>query len=195
MLHLDILNYILYSAGNLLNRNIQIDPVLIEQIDGIDPQSLERSLCDLFDVFWSTIESASLPSIIGVGLPSELRRDYNFPVKRSKRFAYQFFVEERTVYLGGIEERDTSLHGGVQQRNHLLLVFRRPVGPTHSHATESDGGNLKIAFSKFAFSHCFSLYTSYAMICRGGLVVFPSDFPVFLRLGRLHDELLAREFE
>jgi hypothetical protein len=33
------------------------------------------------------------------------------------------------------------------------------------------------------------------VICRAGLVVFPRDFPVFVRASRLHDELLAGELE
>jgi hypothetical protein len=111
VLHLAFLNQILDSARNILDRNVQVDSMLVKQIDGIDPQPLERPLCDLFDVLWPTIESAPLASIVGVGLPSELRRDYDFPAKRSERFAYQFFIDERAVYLGGIEERDASLHG------------------------------------------------------------------------------------
>src|SRR5439155_13274561 len=106
-----------------------------------------------FDVLWSTIASAPFTSVVGVGFPSELRRDYDFPAKRSECFAYQLFVDERAVYLGGIEERDASVHSGVQQRNHLLLVFGRPVGPAHSHAAEAESRNFKIAFSQFALLH------------------------------------------
>src|SRR5580704_17006618 len=113
--------------------------MLVEQIYDIDPQPFERPLCDLFDVLWPTIEGAPLASVVGVGLPSELRRDDDFPAKRGERFAYQLFVDERAIYLGRIEERDTSFHGSVQQRNHLLLVFRGPIGPTHSHAAEPKG--------------------------------------------------------
>src|SRR5439155_14181124 len=120
VLHLTFLNQVLDSARNILDRNVQVDPMLVEQIYGIDPQPLERPLCDLFDVLWPTIQRAPLASIIGVGLPSELRRDYDFPAKWSERFAYEFFVGERAVYLGGLEDRDPSLHGGVQHRSHPL---------------------------------------------------------------------------
>src|SRR5437870_13113995 len=118
--------------------------MLVKQVYGLDFQPLKRRFCDLFDVLWSTIASAPFTSVVGVGFPSELRRNYDFPAKRSESFAYQFFVDEWAVYLGSIEERDTSFHSGVQQSNHLLLVFRRPVGPAHSHAAEPDGRNFKI---------------------------------------------------
>jgi hypothetical protein len=155
VLHLTFLNQVLDGARNVFDRNIEVDSMLLKQVYGIDLQPLKRPFCHLFDVFWPTVERAPLASIAGVGFPSELRRDYDFPAKRGERFAYQFFVDERAVYLGGIEERDTSLDGGVQQRNHLLLVFRRPIGPTHSHAAEPESRHLQIALSKFAFLHCF----------------------------------------
>jgi hypothetical protein len=139
VLHLTFLNQIFDGARNVLDRHVEIDSMLVKQVYGIDLQSLKRPFCDVFDVFWPTIESAPLASIVGVDFPSELRRDCDFPAKRGERFAYQFFVEERAVYLGGIEERDTFLDGSVQQRNHLLLVFRRPIGPAHSHAAEPEG--------------------------------------------------------
>src|SRR5947208_8362933 len=50
-------------------------------------------------------------------------------------------------------ERDTSLHRGVEKRNHLLLVSWRSVGPTHSHAAEPNGRYFQIAVSKLAFLH------------------------------------------
>src|SRR5260370_22380491 len=105
--------------------------MLIEQVDRIDLQSLERPLCDLFDVFWPTVESVPLAAVIGIGFPPELGSHHYLAVKRSERFTYKLFVQERAVNLGGIEECDTPLHCGVEQRNHLLLVFGGPVGPTH----------------------------------------------------------------
>ena len=81
--------------------------MLVEQVDGIDSQPLERPFGDLFDVFGLAIERAPLASIAGIRLPSELRRDHHFPAEGSERFAYQFLVHQPSVDLGGIEERDT----------------------------------------------------------------------------------------
>jgi hypothetical protein len=46
----------------------------------------------------------------------------------------------------------------------------------------------------FAFLHCFSLvYTKLFVQClAAGLVMLPSNSPVFLRVSRLHDQLFAR---
>ena len=96
-----------------------------------------------------------LPPSIGVRFPAELRRDHDFSAKRRERFAHKFFVQQRTVHFGGVEECDTPVHGTMKQRNHLLLVLGRSVGPTHSHAAKSDRRYFQIAFSKFALLHRF----------------------------------------
>src|SRR5438309_1796670 len=42
VLHLAFLNQILHSARNIFDRNIQVDTMLIEEINGIDLETLER---------------------------------------------------------------------------------------------------------------------------------------------------------
>ncbi len=50
VLHLAFLNQFLYRSRNIFDRNVQIDTMLVEQIDRIDPQPLQRALSDLLDV-------------------------------------------------------------------------------------------------------------------------------------------------
>src|SRR5437016_1842358 len=129
--------------------------MLIEEIDGIALEPLERCFGDLLDVVRPTIQPTPPAAIIRIRLPPELRRDYDISARRSECFTYQFFIQERAVYLGSIEERDTSLYRGTEKRNHLLLVSWRSVGPTHSHAAEPNGRYFQIAVSKLAFLHGF----------------------------------------
>src|SRR5271165_5884722 len=130
--------------------------MLIKQIDCIDLETFERALCDLFDVLWPAIESAPFASIAGIGFPPEFGRDDNLSAKWRESFADEFLVVQRAIHLGGVEERHTSLDCGVKKRCHLLLVFGWPIGPTHSHAAESDGRYFQVALSKFPFLHCCS---------------------------------------
>ena len=44
MLHLALLNQILHRARDVLDRHVRVDAVLVEQIDGLDPQSAQRAL-------------------------------------------------------------------------------------------------------------------------------------------------------
>ena len=59
MLDLALLNQIFYRTGNVFDRHLQIDPMLIEQIDGLDLEPLERGLGDLPDV----LRAASRPAL------------------------------------------------------------------------------------------------------------------------------------
>src|SRR4026207_2530124 len=99
----------------------------------------------------------------GIKFESKLRGNYHLFAERSKRFAHEFFIRERTVPFGSIEERDASFAGCPNQRDHLLLFFRRTVAKTHSHAAQPDGRNFQISLSKFPFLHPV-LRPAYAVI-------------------------------
>jgi hypothetical protein len=71
-------------------------------------------------------------------------------------YSDEFFVRERAVDFGGIEECDAAFHGGPENGDHLLLVLGRTVGKAHSHATEPEGRHFQVAVSKLALLHGFS---------------------------------------
>ncbi len=117
---------------------------------------LSEAFGDLLDVLWPTIQ----PSLLACGrieFEPELGGDHHFPAERSESFAHEFFVRERAVDFGGIEECDAAFHGRANQRDHLLLVFRRAVAKAHPHAAEPDGRDFQVAFSKFALLALFLL--------------------------------------
>ena len=53
--------------------------------------------------------------------------DHHLIAKRSEGFAHQLLVGERTVDFRSVEEGDTTLHGGSDQRGRLLPVCSRTV--------------------------------------------------------------------
>ena len=53
--HLSLLDEFFDGSGHIFNRDIRVDAVLVEQIDAIGPETLERSLGDFFDMFRSTV--------------------------------------------------------------------------------------------------------------------------------------------
>ncbi len=57
VLHLPFLNQVLHRSGHVFDWHVRVNTVLIEQIDGIDLESLERGLGDLLDVLWPTIQA------------------------------------------------------------------------------------------------------------------------------------------
>src|SRR5712692_6139206 len=55
VLHLSLLNQLFHGAGDVFDWNVQIDTMLIEQIDRIHLEPLERRLRNLLDVRRATI--------------------------------------------------------------------------------------------------------------------------------------------
>ena len=70
--------------------------MLVEQIDGVDLEALERALDDVCDVLRPA---------------AELGCDHDLVAHRRQGFAHEFFVRIRPVRLGRVEEGDAALEG------------------------------------------------------------------------------------
>src|SRR5216684_758892 len=55
VLHLSLLDQLFHGAGDVFDRHVQIDTMLVEQIDRIHLEPLERRLRNLLDVLRATI--------------------------------------------------------------------------------------------------------------------------------------------
>ena len=73
---------------------------------------------------------------------------------RRQRLADELLVRERTVDLGGVEERDAALDRRPDQGDRLLLVHGRAVAEAHSHAAQAEGRDLQVALSSLRFCIC-----------------------------------------
>ena len=71
VLHLAFLNQFLHRSGHVLDGHIQVNTVLIEEIDGIDLQPLERGFCNLLDVFRPTVEPLPTRSSVEIEIETE----------------------------------------------------------------------------------------------------------------------------
>src|SRR6266542_4941022 len=157
VLDLALADQLLHGARDVLDRHARVDAVLVEEVDHIDPESLERGLCDLLDVLGPAVEAAPVCFTFEGGLEAELRGDHDLAAEGRQRLAHELLVRERPVDLGGVEEGDAVLDRRTDEREHLLLVCRRAVAKAHSHAAEPDGRDLEIAPSKSALLHCVLL--------------------------------------
>src|SRR5579862_7157700 len=98
--------------------------MLIEQVNGINLQPLERPFHGPLDLLRPTVYTCRSRAIIAAAqIESELGGDHHSALERRKRLAHQFFVGEWTIDLGGVKERDAAVHGGVEKSGHLLLIF------------------------------------------------------------------------
>src|SRR5277367_114179 len=139
MLHLAFPNHVLNGPSNIFDRDIGIDAMLEEKIDGVHLQSPQRRLGNRSDMRWPTVDADGPRAAIWVQLIAELRCDHDAIPERKKSFSKQLFIRERSVYLRGIEEGDAIIDRRTQQCDHLVFVGRRTVSPAHSHAAQPNG--------------------------------------------------------
>src|ERR1035438_6576073 len=177
-------NQVLHRSRDVFDRHLRIDTMLIEQIDGVDPEPLERRLGDLLDVLRPAVQASLLP--IGVEVEPKFGRNRDLPAEGSESFTYQFLIDVRAVHFRGIEERYAAFHGSADHRDHLLLVLGRAVTKAHSHAAQADRRNFQAALSQLALLHCFSsrrvsLHFQVRAYChRSGIPILPIYCPFLL---------------
>jgi hypothetical protein len=151
MLDLAFLDQIPHRAGDLLDRHVRVNTVLVEQVDRVDPEPLERALDDLRDVLRPAIKPPLLA--IGIELEAELGRDHDLLADRRKGFTHELFVRKRPVRLSRVEEGNAALDGRPNEGDHLLLVGSWAIPKAHAHAAEPDGRDFQVAVSKRALLH------------------------------------------
>src|SRR5271169_963566 len=153
---LTFLNQVLYGSGHVFDGHVRVDSVLIEQVDGIDLEALNRGFGDLLNALWAAIRTNEAGTSVRLEFEPELGGDHHFSAERRKSFAHEFLVCEWTIDFSRIEECYAAFHGGAENRDHLLLVSSRTVRKAHSHAAQAEGRNFQFIISKFALLHCFS---------------------------------------
>ena len=148
---LTFLNEVFHRPRHFFDRHVWVDTVLIEEIDEISFESLERGVRGIPDVLGPAVQASLFA--VRVEVEPELCGDHDFSAEGSEGLADELFVGERSVHFRRIEERDAAFHGCPDNRDHFLLVFGRAVAEAHSHAAESDRGDFQAALPKFALLH------------------------------------------
>ena len=110
---------VLDRAGDILDRNLRVDAVLVEEIDAIGAQAPEHALDRALDVVragcWARAPLAGLE----VDVPAELGCDHDLVAKRRDAFAEDPLDFVRPVGLGRIEESDAPVEGRADDGDHL----------------------------------------------------------------------------
>ena len=75
VLYLACLNEVFDGPGSLFDGRVLVDAVLVEEVDGVGLQTLERSFDDLLDVVGTAVGCSPLAIIIRIGLKTELGGD------------------------------------------------------------------------------------------------------------------------
>src|SRR6201995_5974459 len=102
------LDQVFDGSGGVLYRCVLVDAMLVEQVDGIGAQPLERTLHDLSDVLGATVGAGPLVSILRIRLKPELRRNDDVFSKWCQSLADKLFVRVGAIHLGSVEDGDTA---------------------------------------------------------------------------------------
>ena len=84
MLYLAFLDEVFDRSGHILDRHVQIDAMLVEQVNRIYPQAPERSLSYLLDMFRPAIQCAPPAAVAGICFPSEFGGDHDFALETER---------------------------------------------------------------------------------------------------------------
>ena len=142
---------LLDRARDVFHRHGRVDAVLIEQVDMVGPQALQRTLDYLADMRRPAIEPDHLALL--VDLEAELRANENPIANRLQRLADELLVDERSVALRGVEKGDATIDGGADYGDRLFFVGGGAKAEAQAHAAQPDRRNLQVTVSKFSFLH------------------------------------------
>jgi hypothetical protein len=149
--HLPRGDQLLHRAGNVFNRDVGVDPVLVEQVDRLDAEATECSIRHLTDVLRPRVQP--VPRTVGVDAEAELRRDHDLLTHRGERLADELLVGKRPVGLGGVEQGHAAFDGCANERDRPLPIGRRPIGRSQPHGAVAERGDFELARSEGARLH------------------------------------------
>jgi hypothetical protein len=84
VLHLACLDELFDGAGSVFDWSVGVDAMLIEEIDGVGLQALERTFDDLLDVVGPAVGRGPLAVIVRIRLKAKLGGNDDVPAKGSK---------------------------------------------------------------------------------------------------------------
>lgn len=99
-----------HGADHVLDGHLGVDPVLVEQVDAVGPQSLQRLLDHRADALGPAVEREA--PLGALEIESELGREY-YPVASAaaQHPPEEFLVGIGAVNLGGIEQGHARFDG------------------------------------------------------------------------------------
>ena len=137
--HLAALDQPAHLADRVLDRHVGVDPVLVIEVDDVDPEPLQAHIAGLPDVFRAAVDAVGAagfwvwPNLVARTTLSRL------PFKRA---AEQLLVLAPAVHVGAVEMVDPEVDRLVQELDRRLVVAGA-VGAGQRHAAEPDRQHLR----------------------------------------------------
>ncbi len=131
--HLALGNQVAHRTGDVLHRHVGIDAVLVEQVDDVGLQPLQRGLGDGADVLRAAVKPLGGFAVA----ETEFGGDDDLVADRRQSFADDLFIEARAIGFGRVEKGNAALDGGADQGDGRAAVGGRAVAEAQPHAAEA----------------------------------------------------------
>src|SRR3954471_16080683 len=105
----------LIVTRDILDRHVRVYAVLVEEVDRVDAQPLERCLGNFPDVLRTAVEAAAPHGGARVDVETKLGRNDDLRAEGRERFADQLLIRPRAVRFRGVEEGDAPVDGSVDE--------------------------------------------------------------------------------
>ena len=148
MQHLALSDQVLHGARHILNGHLGVHTVLVQQINHIGAQALERALDRLADVLRPAVENLLL-AVVAKG-ETELGRDDDLVAHGGQGLAEQVLVEEWAIDLSGVKEGHPPLHRCTNECDGLAAVRGWAITVAQPHAAQAQGRDLQARPAQFA---------------------------------------------
>ena len=139
--HLALSDQLFDRAGDVLDRDVRVDAMLVQQIDTVGAEALERAIDDCLDVLGAAVQTTSA----SFDVEAELRRDPDAVANWRERFTDKLLAGVGPVHFGGIEERHASLMRFAENFDAFASVCRRSVVGADAHGASADFRDLQCA--------------------------------------------------
>src|SRR5262245_37446428 len=119
-----------FTVPATFDRHVRVDAVLIENIDDITLETLERRVCDLLDVLWPTIHAEHIVhfqlACFRIDVVAELGGDHHLTANGRERLTHELLVGEWTIDFSCVEECHTTIDRCSNERDHFSLFAAGP---------------------------------------------------------------------
>ena len=127
--------------------------MLVVEIDRVDAQPLKARVAGAADIFRRAIDAADSA---GTDPEAKLGRNHDALARHlAQESPKQFLILVGAVHFGRIQEVAAKLKIPAKDSKRFLII-PRSISKGHSHASKSQGGNLRSIFSQFSVFHISS---------------------------------------
>lgn len=133
-----------HSADCFFDGYFGIDSVLVVEVDLLDAEALEGCVAGLAHVLGATANATVFR--VAAADDAELGGNLDLVAPSSDRFSDELLIGSRSVHVGGVEELDTAIEGGVYKLDRFLWGAVS-VELAHAHAAKAHAGDFDRAVS------------------------------------------------